>query len=106
MQLVGLMTACEYLEKVARRLAQGLAGLKGVVIDPTRVQTNTVNFEVLIEASEVVKGLAQRGVAVLATGSYKIRAVTNLMVSESQIDQAIEAIAQEVGSRRPTASVG
>lgn len=90
----------------AQRLAQGLTAIKGISIDPSSVQTNIVNFEVLEAAAEVTKGLAQRGVAVLATGAHKIRAVTNLMVSEDQIDQAIEAIAQEVGSLRPVAKVG
>ncbi|MGB3292335.1 MAG: low-specificity L-threonine aldolase [Phormidesmis sp.] len=89
----------------AQRLAQGLAGLEGIVIDPSRVQTNIVNFEVPGEATDVAKSLAQRGIAVLATGPRKIRAVTNLMVSEDQIDQAIEAIAQELGSAQLMANV-
>lgn len=82
----------------AQRLAQGLQGMKGVVIDPATVETNIVNFEVPGQsATEVVKELAQQGVAVLATGPQRIRAVTNLMVTQQQIDQAIEAIAQTVG---------
>ncbi len=81
----------------AQRLAQGLYGLQGIVIDPDSVQTNIVNFEVCDRsATDVVKGLAQRAVAVLATGPRKIRAVTNLMVDQAQIDRAIEAVKQEV----------
>ena len=83
----------------AQRLAQGLQGMKGVVIDPAAVETNIVNFEVTDQpAAAVVKTLAQEGVAVLATGPDRIRAVTNLMVERAQIDQAIEAIARAVGS--------
>jgi hypothetical protein len=32
----------------------------------------------------------------LATGPHRIRAVTHLMVTRAQIEQAVEAIAQEV----------
>jgi threonine aldolase len=83
----------------AQRLATGLQGLKGIEIDPSLVQTNIVKFEVPSHVgADVVKGLAQRGVAVLATGPHQIRAVTHLMVSRMQIEQAVEAIAQEVCS--------
>ncbi|MEM9946674.1 MAG: GntG family PLP-dependent aldolase [Cyanobacteria bacterium P01_D01_bin.36] len=79
----------------AQLLAQGLQNMKGVVIDPTAVETNIVNFEVIEQsADEVVKELAQSGVAVLATGPQKIRAVTNLMVHRQDIQQAIDAISK------------
>lgn len=81
----------------AQILAQGLQSIAGVEIDLTSVQTNIVNFDLpKHSAAEVVKGLAQREVAVLATGPHRIRAVTNLMVSQAQVNQVIEAIAQEV----------
>lgn len=82
----------------AQRLAEGLQGIQGIVIDLAAVETNIVNFELSDQlgkpASEVVEKLAHKGVAVLATGPRKIRAVTNLMVSQGQIDQAIDAISQ------------
>ncbi len=79
----------------AQRLARQLQGMKGILIDPDAVETNIVNFEVTeFGAGEVVKALAKEGVAVLATGSHKIRAVTNLMVNAEQIDQAVDAIAR------------
>ena len=82
----------------AQRLAHGLQGMKGVMIDPATVETNIVNFEVPDQpAPEIVKELAQQGVAVLATGPHRIRAVTNLMVTREQVDRAVEAIAQTVG---------
>ncbi|MEM6452038.1 MAG: GntG family PLP-dependent aldolase [Cyanobacteria bacterium P01_D01_bin.105] len=81
----------------AQRLAHGLQKIEGLTIDPRAVDTNIVNFEVLGQAAdEIVNALAQKGVAMLATGPHKIRAVTNLMVSKAQIDKAIEAIAQTV----------
>ncbi len=78
----------------AQRLAKGLQGVDEIAISPdAAVQTNIVNFDVPnITADEVAKNLAQAGVAVLATGPHRIRAVTNLMVSKDQIDQVIEAV--------------
>ena len=81
----------------AQLLAQGLQNIANVEIDLASVQTNIVNFDLPERsAAEVAKGLAQKEVAVLATGPHRIRAVTNLMVSRAQIDRVIEAIAQAV----------
>ncbi|MGC1307871.1 MAG: low-specificity L-threonine aldolase [Phormidesmis sp.] len=87
----------------AQRLAQGLQGLSGVTIDVIAVQTNIVNFEVPGQAAaEVVKNLEHRGIAMLATGPHKIRAVTNLMVNTAQIDRAIDAVLQETARIKKT----
>ncbi|MEM8503401.1 MAG: GntG family PLP-dependent aldolase [Cyanobacteria bacterium P01_D01_bin.1] len=84
----------------AQRLASQLQGVKGILVNPDSVETNIVNFELselnALSASELVKLLAQEGVAVLATGPHRIRAVTNLMVNAQQIDQAVDAIARSV----------
>jgi len=81
----------------AQQLAEGLQSLKGVLLEPESVETNIVNFDLPgRSAAEVAKGLAQRDVAVLATGPERIRAVTNLMVSRAQIGLALDAIAQEL----------
>lgn len=80
----------------AQRLAQGLQALPGIEIDPASVQTNIVNFDLPGQsAAAIAKRLGQSGVAVLATGPCRIRAVTNLMVSREQIDRALEVIARE-----------
>lgn len=82
----------------AQKLAQGLVGIKNVVIDPATVETNIVNFEVLGQSAEsVVKELSQVGVAVLATGPQRIRAVTNLMVNSAQMDTVLDEVAKVVG---------
>lgn len=82
----------------AQRLAKGLQGMQGIEIDVAGVETNLVNFKLVgAHSAEVVAdALAQKGVAVLATGPHKIRAVTNLMVSQGQIDEAVDAIAQVI----------
>ncbi len=81
----------------ARQLARQLQGMKGISINSDLVETNIVNFEVTeLSASEVITALAKEGIAVLATGPYRIRAVTNLMVSREQIARVVDAIAYTV----------
>ncbi|MHC4982250.1 MAG: low-specificity L-threonine aldolase [Planctomycetota bacterium] len=73
----------------ARMLAGGLAELPGVELDPATVETNIVIFRVTkAPAAEVIEHLKAEGVLVLATGPDSIRAVTSLMVSSQEIEQA------------------
>ncbi len=76
----------------ARRLAEAVAVLPGIRLDPTEVETNIVIFEVderQRSAAEFVQRLREHDVWMLATGPNKVRAVTHLDVSRAQIDQAI-----------------
>ena len=76
----------------ARRLAEGVAELPGVEIDPATVETNIVYFHVTaMPADEMVEKLSAGGVGVLALGPDTVRAVTNLSVSAGDIDEAIRA---------------
>lgn len=75
----------------ARALAAGLSPLPGLEIDPASVQTNIVLVHLkAIAAPALAHDLNDAGVRVLATGPNTIRAVTNLMVSSSQIPAAIQ----------------
>jgi threonine aldolase len=77
----------------ARALAQGLARLPGIELDPTTVQTNIVFFNVkTVQAKELVQRLDQAGVRMLALGPASIRAVTNLMVTAEEIPKAVEIV--------------
>lgn len=80
----------------ARRLAEGLCKLPGVALDPTSVETNIVFFELkaAVDAKQVVAALLARGVRMGAMGPKRVRAVTHLDVSASQIRRALEAAAQ------------
>ncbi|MBD2060565.1 low-specificity L-threonine aldolase [Oculatella sp. FACHB-28] len=72
----------------AKILAEGLAQLEGIEIAPEEVQTNIVVFHTpTISAQVLVDRLKEKGVAVLAIGPNSIRAVTNLMVNQGQIQQ-------------------
>jgi threonine aldolase len=77
----------------ARRLAEALAPLPGVVLDPTSVETNIVIFELTgaLDAAGLVERLLAHGVRMGAMGPRTVRAVTHLDVSRDQTDRAIQA---------------
>lgn len=80
----------------AKRLAEGLATVRGLAVNPADVETNIVYIQVdasLGSAREFCERLSARGVRVLPTGPRTFRAVTHLDVTREQIDRALEAIA-------------
>jgi threonine aldolase len=81
-------------QRNARRLAEGLASLPGVRIDPERVQTNIVIFDVAgtgQTADEICARLAER--RVLASGfGPSIRMVTHYDVSAEDIETALREL--------------
>ncbi|MBP0013119.1 MAG: low-specificity L-threonine aldolase [Roseofilum sp. SBFL] len=77
----------------ARLLAESLQTVPGIEIDPAAIQTNIIQFNTLsMPASMLVEKLREKGVLVLANGTYSIRAVTNLMVSREQIQQVPDIV--------------
>jgi threonine aldolase len=74
----------------ARVLAEGLAELPGVTLDPANVETNIVVFEI-DDAPEFVERLLERGVAMSQFGTRTVRAVTHLDVSRADVEAAINA---------------
>jgi threonine aldolase len=71
-------------------LAEGLAELDGVELDPADVETNIVVFGVP-DAEDFCAVLDRAGVKMLAIGAQRVRAVTHLDVDRSGIEQAIAA---------------
>jgi threonine aldolase len=80
----------------ARRLAEGLAALPGVKLDPAEVETNIVFFDVAgtLDAPAVVERLLAHGVRMGALGPRTVRAVTHLDVGAAGIDTALAAARQ------------
>jgi len=82
---------------LAKRLAQGLAGIDGLQVEAP--QTNIMFVDLTGAAREqseaLLKHLASQGV--LATGLYRLRFVTHLDVDAAGIDRAIAAIRQFFG---------
>jgi threonine aldolase len=74
----------------ARRLAEGLAALPRVDIDPATVETNIVIFGVP-DAPAFCAALERAGVGMLPVGSDRVRAVTHLDVDDAGIERALEA---------------
>jgi len=83
----------------ARFLADGLAELNGISLNPAEVETNIVIFEVSkpgLTAPALAERLRQNGVLVLAFSPVRIRAVTHLDVNLSDIKQALIIIKKTV----------
>ncbi|CAN5914296.1 low-specificity L-threonine aldolase [soil metagenome] len=74
---------------LARRLAEGLAGLPGLAVEPP--QTNIVFAALQSErAAALMPHLKSRGV--LATGLYQLRFVTHLDVDAAGVDRTLAAV--------------
>jgi threonine aldolase len=79
----------------ARVLADGLASLSGVRIDPAAVETNIVIFEV-DDGPGLVRRLADR-VELQAFGPQRVRAVTHMDVGREDVERALAALADVLG---------
>ena len=90
------------LRSHAKRLAEGVAELPGVKIDPEKVATNIVIFDVTetgISADDICAHLRERGVLAAGFGS-SIRMVTHYDVSSADIETALTEIRKAVGRRQ------
>ncbi len=84
----------------ARRLAEGLAGVRGVSI-PLPVESNMVFFDVseaLGTAPAVCERLRAKGVWMLPTAPQRVRAVCHLDVDRAGIERAIGAVREVCGA--------
>ena len=84
----------------ARRLAEGLAAIPGVALDPAGIETNIVFFDLeptAPTAEQVAQRLEDKGVRIGAMGERRMRAVTHLGVDRGDIDQALQAMVAAVG---------
>ncbi len=73
----------------AKRLAERLAKMSAIDIDPASIETNIVRFRVPGQNAAAIEcALMDRGIAVMAVGSEAIRVVTHLMITEDDVDQA------------------
>jgi threonine aldolase len=95
--IVALETMVERLAEDhsnARRLADGLASIKGITLARDDVPTNIVMFNLSPESSatEFSEGLETSGVKVGFRDGGPFRAVTHYMVSSSDIDEALTRI--------------
>ncbi len=76
----------------AKVLAEALAAMPGIRLNPAEVETNIVIFgidERLGSADDFAARLNERGVRLFSTGPQTLRAVTHLDVQREAIDRAI-----------------
>jgi threonine aldolase len=79
----------------ARRLAEGLAELRGVEIDPERAQTNIVIFDISATGMATARFSAElksRGVLANGVNAREMRMVTHYDVSREQIERTLQIV--------------
>jgi threonine aldolase len=100
----------------ARRLAEGLARLPGIVspggiaqpepgtLDPARAATNFVIFRVERDRAAFLDALTRRGVLMVAYPHGTVRAVTHYGVTATHIEHVVEAVAAALEESPPAVS--
>jgi threonine aldolase len=101
----GIVAITEMVERLAddhanaKRLAEGLAQIDGIEIDPAAVETNLVFFHLTAESvtpADLAAGLRARGILLNASGSRRLRAVLNHHVSAEDVGQVVAAVAEVI----------
>jgi threonine aldolase len=93
---------------VANGIAEGLAELDGITVDPRVVESNIVLIDVeasAISAAHLVEALGMRGVKILAIAPGTLRAVTHLDVPPDAADEVprrFEAALADLATRART----
>jgi threonine aldolase len=85
----------------AQLLARGLAKIPGVGIDPGKVQTNIVIFDVsksALNPAALVERLGQRGVLGGAIDAARVRLVTHRDVSRANCERAVQVVGEVLGA--------
>lgn len=96
----GIVAVTEMVERLsddhahAKQLAEGLARIEGIHIDPADVETNLVFFELTrpdVTPAQLVNGLAEHDVKLSATSNRRLRAVLNYHVTAADVEQILAA---------------
>ena len=97
----GIVALTEMTERLAednenaKLLANGLAGMKGIGLDPAAVETNIVIFDVKatgMTAPAFCQKLGEAGVRCLDVGPYAVRFVTQRHFDKSQVPAVLKAV--------------
>ncbi|MCG8348174.1 MAG: low-specificity L-threonine aldolase [Chloroflexales bacterium] len=97
----GIVALNEMVERLAedhanaRQLAEGLAVLPGIVLDPARVQSDIVIFELVEhDRDQFLAALREHGVLMGRMGGRRIRAVTHYGISAADVQTAVQVAKQ------------
>jgi threonine aldolase len=79
----------------AQILAQGIAQIPGLSLDPQTVKTNIVFFDLVsrrITTEQFVQALHDAGVWVLALGPGRVRVVTHYGIEKAHVEEALQVM--------------
>jgi threonine aldolase len=102
--IVALETMVERLvedHENARYLAEMLADLPGIKLDPTTIKTNLIIFGIEpngLTASELAERVKHDGVLLQPRGSYTLRAATHYGITRADVETAYNAIRRALHS--------
>ena len=85
----------------AKKLAEGLMQVRGLVLDAGTASTNMVYFnlaeDVNLTIDQITDEMKKRGVLIDAAGNRRFRLVTHYWVDDTSVEQAVKALGQVLG---------
>ena len=102
----GIVALTQMVERLAddhanaKKLAEGLANMANITIDPEQIKSNIVFFELNREdmtPQQLVAELDSEGVRVLPVGLQRLRAVTHYHITSEDIDYTLNAFTKILG---------
>jgi len=103
--IVALETMVERLAEDhanAKYLAECLADVPGIELDPATIKTNMVIFSLApngVTAQQLAQRAKEKGVLVQPRGMYKLRAATHYGITRADTETAFRAIRQAISSQ-------
>jgi threonine aldolase len=91
----------------ARFLAEGLSQVRGIKIDPAKVATNILVFDIAatgMNSTELCRQLAQRNILASGVNPELVRFVTHMDVDRGDCALALEAVREICSARAPSAA--
>jgi threonine aldolase len=95
----GIVALTEMVDRLAddhanaKKLAEGLADIPGLSIDPAHIKTNIVFFDLTrpdMTPEQLVNRIEAQGVRMLPVGPQRLRAVTHYHITSDDIEHALE----------------
>ena len=96
----GIVAVTEMIDRLAddhanaKKLAYGLSKLDGLELQPDTVESNIVFFDLVrddVTPSGFAAGMSEHGVLLSPAGGRSLRAVTNLHITDSDVETALDA---------------